>query len=77
MKGPGHVVGTSMVFTSTEPTKFSGNFDHVCEGNFELFLDNATALLGNNSANDYVSDGYQTSPYKTLSLLPPSRPEPL
>ena len=42
VKGPGHMVGTSMVFSTAQPTHFAGNFDHVCEGNYEFFLDNET-----------------------------------
>jgi hypothetical protein len=31
--GPGHLLGTQLVFVANDSTKFEGNFDHVCEGN--------------------------------------------
>ena len=31
--GPGHLLGTQMVFVANHSLEFQGNFDHVCEGN--------------------------------------------
>eukprot|EP00658_Telonema_sp_P-2_P065066 TRINITY_DN54409_c0_g1_i2.p1 TRINITY_DN54409_c0_g1~~TRINITY_DN54409_c0_g1_i2.p1 ORF type:complete len:354 (+),score=62.71 TRINITY_DN54409_c0_g1_i2:106-1167(+) len=61
IKGPGHLVGTALAFTGELGTKFGGNFDHVCEGNYELFYDNITRLHGNDTTVDYRKAGYQTS----------------
>ena len=60
-EGPGQLVGLQMVFTTNDSSKFSGNFNHVCEGNYEFFLDNKTVLYGNDSSIDYQKAGYQTS----------------
>ena len=31
--GPGHLLGTQMVFVANHSLEFQGNFNHVCEGN--------------------------------------------
>jgi hypothetical protein len=61
IEGPGHLIGTSLTFTGMDGSKFAGTFEHVCEGNYELYFDNSTALMGNDSAVDYANSGYQTS----------------
>jgi hypothetical protein len=43
-----------MVFTTNDSSKFAGNFNHVCEGNYEIFFDNATRAFGNDSSVDWV-----------------------
>jgi hypothetical protein len=60
--GPGSLIGYAMVFTATAaPPVFAGDFNYVCEGNWEFFLDNATALRGNDSSVDIAQAGYQAS----------------
>ena len=54
LQGPGHLLGTQMVFTTNDSSKFAGNFNHVCEGNYEIFFDNATRAFGNDSSVDWV-----------------------
>jgi hypothetical protein len=75
--GPGHVVGTAMVFTSQEPAKFSGNFDHVCEGNYELFVDNTTVRLRHRCRRRHPHSPPLLPPSSQSSSLPPPPPPPL
>lgn len=61
-KGPAtKLIGTALAFTAKDASKFPGAFDHVCEGNYEMYFDNTTIAYGNDSATDYVAAGYQTS----------------
>ena len=60
--GPGSLIGYAMVFTAdAAPPVFAGDFNYVCEGNWEFFLDNATALRGNDSLVDVARVGHQAS----------------
>eukprot|EP01079_Euglenida_sp_SAG-EU17-18_P003910 gene3910-4283_t len=68
LAGPGHLIGTSLAFTGKDGTKFDGAFNHVCEGNYELFFDNTTAAYGNDSSVDYRKEGYQTSDHVVAVL---------
>jgi hypothetical protein len=61
-----------MVFTSAEGEKFAGNFDHVCEGNYEIFVDNTTVKYGNDSSIDYAKAGYQVGAQHSRSVLLPT-----
>ena len=60
IKGAGHLIGTALAFTAFDGTKFQGAFDHVCEGNYEMYFDNTTVAYGNDSSTDYVKAGYGT-----------------
>lgn len=68
ISGPGHLIGSALAFSGRDGQKFGGTFEHVCEGNYELFFDNATRRFGNDSAVDYRSAGYQTSEH-VLAIL--------
>ena len=64
-QGPGQLVGISMRFSAGSPwvSKFNqtGTFEHICEGNWELYIDNTTQLYGNNTSVDIAVKGYQAS----------------
>lgn len=53
LEGPGHMLGSAMVFVGKDPTRFNKNFNHVCEGNYEMFFDNTTRVFGNDSSVPY------------------------
>ena len=62
-KGPGQLVGLSMRFSAPKEwaAQFPGTMEHVCEGNWELYIDNTTELYGNDSTVDPARVGYQAS----------------
>ena len=77
-RGPGQLVGISMRFSAPPPWvgKFNqtGTFEHVCEGNWEIFMDNTTQLFGNDSSTNIAAAGYQASnhvvvPNPNLTLI--------
>jgi hypothetical protein len=56
-----------MVFTTNDSSKFAGNFNHVCEGNYEIFFDNATRAFGNDSSVDWVRWGVRRNAFRSLN----------
>lgn len=68
--GPGHIVGVSLAFSAAAEVApaFPGNFDHVCEGNWEFFFDNTTRAFGNDTAVNPASAGFAVSEH-VLAVL--------
>jgi len=67
-RGPGQLVGLAMRFSAPPQlaSAFGGTMTHVCEGNWELYLDNTTALRGNDSRTDVAAAGYQASEHAVV-----------
>ena len=39
----------------------TGTFEHICEGNWEIYMDNTTQLFGNDTVVNIAQAGYQAS----------------